>query len=117
MAGKQVGAGENPADNCILSLKMLSLETYSILSWSGDEEDDSTGLQSMVDGHMTDFIPCHASVTLNQELTKAFLCDNPADCTVSRYEMVDGNWEKEMIYEHNKENILMLSLSVNEQCN
>ena len=115
MAGNKVGMEHNPAENCILSMKMMSLDTFSILTWSGDENDDSTGLQSMMNGKWTDLVPCHASVTLNKAQTKAFLCDDPADCTVSCYEMVDGKWEKEMIYEFNKENILMLSLSVNEQ--
>ena len=115
MTGNKIGMEHNPADNCILSLKMLSLDTFSIVSWSGDEEDDTTGLQSMVKGQWTELVKCHAAITVDKAQTKAFLCDNPDDCTVSRYEMVDGKWEKEMIYAYNKENILMLSLSVNEQ--
>ena len=72
---------------------MLSLDTYSILSWSGREEDDSTGLQSVVEGKLTEFVPCHAALTVNRTQTRAFLCDNTDDCTVSRWELTDHRSE------------------------
>ena len=43
MAGTRLGEGANPAPNYILKLQMLSLEQYSIISWSGDEDDDTAG--------------------------------------------------------------------------
>ena len=105
MAGTRLGEGANPAPNYILKLQMLSLEQYSIISWSGDEDDDTAGqiinlwdqdllspphiagLQSMVEGKMSDFVSCHGPVVVNSAQTVAFLCDEPGNHTVSRLEL------------------------------
>ena len=117
MAGTRLGEGANPAPNYILKLQMLSLEQYSIISWSGDEDDDTGGLQSFVDGQPTEFLPYYGSLALTEDQTRAFLCDNqaPGNNTVSRYEFTNGRWEQELMFQYNEDNILMMSLSVDEQ--
>ena len=117
MNGSKVGEGRNPAANFILYLRMLSLERYTIISWSGDEDDDAAGLQSFVDGQPTEFLPYYGSLALTEDQSRAFLCDNqdPNNNTVSRYEFTNGRWEQELMFQYNEDNILMMSLSVDEQ--
>ena len=45
------------------------------------------GLQSMVEGKMSDFVSCHGPVVVNSAQTVAFLCDEPGNHTVSRLEL------------------------------
>ena len=44
----------------------------------------------------------------------AFLCTQADNNTVSKFELNNNNWELDMMFCFNKENILMLSLSENE---
>ena len=69
----------------------------------------------MVSGKLTEFVSCHGSLVVNESQTVAFLCDDSSNFTVSKYELSDGVWEREMMFSHNQDNILMMSLSVNEQ--
>ena len=148
MSGTKLEEVRHPGPNCILKLQMLSLEHYSIIEWSGIEEDDTSGiiehpmtsfefcflisgLQSVVDGKKLDNISCHGPIVVNQTQTMAFLCDEPSNHTVSRsefrrnmssskiyasrYEISNGQWDREMMFQHNTSPLLMMSLSVNEQ--
>ena len=86
MSGTKLEEVRHPGPNCILKLQMLSLEQYSVIEWSGIEEDDTSGLQSVVDGKRLDHISCHGPIVINQAQTMAFLCDEPSNHTVSRCE-------------------------------
>ena len=99
MSGTKLEEARHPGPNCILKLQMLSLEHYSIIEWSGIEEEDTSGiiehlmksfdvlisgLQSVVDGKKLENISCHGPIVVNQNQTMAFLCDEPSNHTVSR---------------------------------
>ena len=43
MAGTKLEEVRHPGPNCILKLQMLSMEQYSVIEWSGMEEDDTSG--------------------------------------------------------------------------
>ena len=43
MSGTKLEEVKHPGPNCILKLQMLSMEHYSIIEWSGIEEDDTSG--------------------------------------------------------------------------
>ena len=148
MNGAKLEEAKHPGPNCILKLQMLSLEHYSVIEWSGMEEDDTSGiqrwmrnfiyvyfsgLQSVVDGKKSEYVSCHGPIVINQTQTVAFLCDEPSNYTVSRqvnfnsisvldeindlcrYEMTNGQWEREMMFQHNTAPLLMMSLSDKEQ--
>ena len=43
MAGNKVEEGQSPQTMPILKMNMISMDQYSIISWSGYDDDDSTG--------------------------------------------------------------------------
>ena len=115
MTGALKDQGVNPAPNFILRMKMLSLTNFSLVTWSGNEDDPTMGLQSWEEeGVWTDLVEAHSDITLNGSQTKAFLCSEPGNNTVSKWEKVDGAWEQVRTYAENKVGILMLTLSVLE---
>ena len=61
------------------------------------------------------FILGHSVITFNEKQSMAFLCDTEGSNSVVSYIIEDGAWVKSRTFEENKENILMLELSKNEQ--
>merc|ERR1711981_820409 len=67
-----------------------TLENYSIITWSGKQEEPNMYLQTYKDK-----IPCnplegHSSMILNQKQTRAFVCENQEDFTVTVFK--NENW-------------------------
>jgi hypothetical protein len=114
MAGKLQDRGTNPADNYILNMKILSLTDLSIVSWSGDQNDPTMGLQSVQEGEWSPLVPAHSGIVLNGAQTRAYLCAEPGSSRVSRWERPHGEWEQAASYGENTAGVLMLSLSVLE---
>ena len=115
MTGVLKDQGTNPGPNFILKMKMLSLTNFSLVTWSGNEDDPLMGLQSWEEeGKWTDVVEGHSDITLCASQKKAFLCSEPGSNTVSRWEKSEGAWEQVRTYAENKVGILMLTLSVLE---
>ena len=115
MFGKQISTGNIPLDYCIFSLKMLSLERLSIISWTGHGENPDMGVQSMVSGKWGSHLTCHSAVVLNNAQNRAFLCHEKENFTVSCFKAVQENWEKAFSFEINMDKLLMISLSKDEK--
>ena len=104
-----------PNTNQIFSLKMLSLTSYTVVSWSGDDSLADMGLQASVDGQLGALLACHTAVTINKKQTRAFVCDADDTFTISCYGIdAAGNWAKEFSFKENADNVLMLELSKEE---
>ena len=117
MAGNKVEEGQNPEPMSILKMQMISMEHFSIISYSGFDDDDSSGIKlspiiiviwnTMIIvglqtyfGKFSNFVSCHGAVAINKSQKCAFLCDDNSNFTVSRFEFSDGIWEREMMFRY-----------------
>ena len=88
---------------CFSSMKTLdTLDSYSLVTWSGSQEDPSmvrkrnlghkmcTSLQALStvrDGVQAAMLKGHSVVTINVRQTQAFLCDTEGSYTVAMYRL------------------------------
>merc|ERR1712106_756036 len=101
-------------NNTTILLNTLIGEIF-IITCSGDVEEPNMYLQTYKEK-----IPCnplegHSSMIMTQKQTRAFICGNPDDFTITAYQYENGFWVKEKEYEENTDPILMLELSKNEK--
>ena len=99
----------------ILSMSMVDcLENYSIISWSGDTSNPSMCLETFRANIPNNPLRGHCALTLNTKQTRAFLCENQDNFTVSSYCCRDGFWVREREFAENNDPVLMLDLSKTE---
>ena len=92
-----------------------TLDNYSMVSWTGDLENPEMVLETFKEDVSTEPLEGHSVVALNQQQSRAFLCDTKGSNTVSTYGFEEGAWVKKRTFEQNDENILMLEVSKNEK--
>ena len=103
-------------DGEIHQIKMLeTLGSYSMISWTGDLMDPRMVLETYKDEKPVGALEGHSVITFNDKQTMAFLCGSTGSNTVVAFSIMDGSWKKAKNFKENKEHILMLELSKDEQ--
>ena len=116
LRGKLVKTNYFAGDGEIHNIRMLeTLDSYSMISWTGDLADPRMVLETFKEDKPVGALEGHSVITFNEKQTMAFLCDTPDSNSVVMYTIEEGAWARSRQFEENKENILMLELSKNEQ--
>ncbi|XP_023324790.1 NACHT and WD repeat domain-containing protein 2 [Eurytemora carolleeae] len=115
LRGKLLDTKKISTEGEILSLKMLdTLDSYSIISWTGDITNPRIILETMRKGVSSEMLVAWNGIAMNKKQTQCFICEIRDKKTVCEYNLVQGVWKKKRNLQENNENILMLDMSTNE---
>ena len=93
LKGKLVEKKQFEAKGEMLSLRMLdSLDSFSLISWSGSLEDPHMSLSTTQEGRQAEPLAGHSVITTNPRQTLAILCDTAGSHTVAMYRFQEGGW-------------------------
>ena len=99
----------------ILSMKMLSVEDFSLINWSGDVSlDTSLIVSTFKEGEELCHIELHTAIVINRAQTKVWGCQSPDSNIVAMYELVQDKWQLSIQYEKFSKPFLQLKMSSDE---
>merc|ERR1712020_583826 len=97
-------------------MKMLSVEDFSLMNWSGDVAlDTSVIISTFKEGEEVCHIKLHTAIVINRKQTKVWGCQSPDSNDVAMYELVEDTWKLGIQYERFSKPFLQLTLSSDEQ--
>ena len=99
----------------ILSMKMLSVEDFSLINWSGDVSlDTSLIVSTFKEGEELCHIELHTAIVINRAQTKVWGCQSPDSNIVAMYQLVQDKWQLSIQYEKFSKPFLQLKMSSDE---
>ena len=99
----------------ILEIRMISMNNYSFLHWSGDMNNTDMTLATYKDDDLIQPLEFHNGIALNKTQTKAWVCSKPDSNDIQMYEFRHGQWYVGKNYENKEHPLVEIKLSQDEQ--
>ena len=107
---EKVATGSN-----ILTMRVTSVNDFSIIFWSGELSNRKMSITTTKDNDQGQTFEFHSAFVLNAAQTKLWACGTPTTHDVSMFEFLQGTWKERKVYAENVHPLLQLSLSIDEQ--